>query len=97
MRLLVTGEFSFIGSNFIRHSIAKYDDILNVDNLSYGSNPSNLNDVKGLRKCRFVRGSTWNSDLIMRLTKSVDVIVNFAAESHVDRSISDPVSTGVHR
>jgi dTDP-glucose 4,6-dehydratase len=92
MRLLVTGGFGFIGSNFIRHSIAKYDDILNVDNLSYGSNLSNLDDVKGPRKCKFVKGSTWNSNLVMRLTKAVDVIVNFAAESHVDRSISDPES-----
>jgi dTDP-glucose 4,6-dehydratase len=90
MRLLVTGGSGFIGSNFIHQSIAKYGQVINLDNLSYGSNPSNLDDIKGSRKYRFVKGSTWNSKLVLDLTKNIDVVVNFAAESHVDRSISDP-------
>lgn len=90
MRLLVTGGLGFIGSNFIRQSIADYDQVLNLDNLSYGSNPSNLDGIKELRKYRFVKGSTWNSKLVLDLMKNIDVLVNFAAESHVDRSISDP-------
>ena len=92
MRVVVTGGLGFIGSNFIRHTISKFDDVLNVDNLSYGSNRRNLDDVKDVRKYKFVRGSTWNGGLVTRITRKADIIVNFAAESHVDRSISNPES-----
>ena len=92
LRLLVTGGCGFIGSNFIRYMLRKYDDvcIVNVDSLSYGSNLNNLNDVEGDGRYRFVKGSINDADLMNDIVKEVDVIVNFAAESHVDRSISDP-------
>ncbi|MCX8183093.1 MAG: dTDP-glucose 4,6-dehydratase [Crenarchaeota archaeon] len=92
MRLLVTGGYGFIGSNFIRHVLNRHTDveIVNVDSLSYGSNPSNLKNLEGDKRYRFVRGSICDTGLMGELVKNVDAIVNFAAESHVDRSIADP-------
>ncbi len=89
---MVTGGMGFIGSNFVRHIFSSYDDIsiTNIDRLSFGSNPDNLTDISQERGYRFVRGDIINSDLIKRATEDVEAIVNFAAESHVDRSISDP-------
>lgn len=92
MRLLVTGGYGFIGSNFIRHVLDTREDVevVNVDNLSYGSNLSNLKGLKGDRRYRFVMGSISDTNLMSELVKSVDAVFNFAAESHVDRSIADP-------
>ncbi|MGC8949482.1 MAG: dTDP-glucose 4,6-dehydratase, partial [Thermoprotei archaeon] len=96
MRLLVTGGLGFIGSNFIRFILDKYDDVnvVNLDNLSYGSNLNNLKDLISDNRYEFVKGDIKNKKLIKKLIKSkdVDVIVNFAAQSHVDRSISNPMS-----
>lgn len=91
MKLLVTGGYGFIGSNFIRYMLEKYPDaqIINVDNLSYGSNFKNLSGVN-TERYKFVKGDIADYTLIQRLVEDVDAIVNFAAETHVDRSIADP-------
>ncbi|MGB9717830.1 MAG: dTDP-glucose 4,6-dehydratase [Thermoproteota archaeon] len=92
MRLLVTGGCGFIGSNFIRHVLKTHGDveIVNVDNLSYGSSLSNLKDIEDDKRYRFVRGSVCDPALMSMLVNDADAAVNFAAESHVDRSIADP-------
>lgn len=91
MRLLVTGGYGFIGSNFIRYIIEKYKDVevVNVDKLSYGSNIENLSGISGERY-RFVKGDIADQSLMRKLLGGVDAVVNFAAETHVDRSIANP-------
>ncbi len=92
MILLVTGGLGFIGSNFIRHSLnnAEYEKIINIDNLSYGSNPANLKDLEHDEGYSFIRGDIVDKEIVNTCSKDVDVIVNFAAQSHVDRSIANP-------
>lgn len=87
MKLLVTGGAGFIGSNFIRYWLKNNSDdqIINLDSLTYAGNLENL---KGLEdNYRFVKGDICDVDLVNELVKEVDLIVNFAAETHVDRSI----------
>ena len=92
MKLLVTGGAGFIGSCFIRHVLAKHKDyeIINLDKLTYAGNIENLDDIKNDPRYQFVKGDIADKNLAMELTSSVDVVVNFAAESHVDRSIEGP-------
>jgi len=101
MKLLVTGGAGFIGSNFIRHILKKYPDyqIINLDVLTYAGNLDNLLDVEasygqgqtsGNKRYLFVRGDIRDSGLLDQLMPKVDAVVHFAAESHVDRSISNP-------
>lgn len=92
MRVMVTGGLGFIGSNFVRDMLSNHRDawVINVDNMSYGSNPANLKDVEGDKRYRFVKGDIANKRLMGKLVREVDFIVNFAAETHVDRSIADP-------
>ena len=92
MRVLVTGGLGFIGSNFIKYPLQKYTDvkITNIDALKYGSNPDNLRDIGEYDRYIFVKGDVSDYRLVSDLVKDVDVVVNFAAESHVDRSISGP-------
>ena len=92
MKLLVTGGMGFIGSNFIRYILEKHDDweVINLDKLGYGSNPANLKDVENDPRYTFVKGDISDIELMRDIVKKVDAIVNFAAESHVDRSISSP-------
>ncbi|MCK4734079.1 MAG: GDP-mannose 4,6-dehydratase [Methanophagales archaeon] len=85
MRILVTGGLGFIGSNFVRY-MADNAEIIVVDALKYGSNENNLKDLD----CTFVKGDICDYALMAELVKAVDAIVNFAAETHVDRSISNP-------
>ncbi len=94
MKVLVTGGLGFIGSNFIRYTLNKYSDVevINVDALKYGSNPNNLRDVESDERYSFVKGDISDYELMSKLVKDVDIVVNFAAESHVDRSISNPYS-----
>jgi len=82
----------FIGSNFIRllHNEGARFTVINLDAMSYGSNPNNLTHLSDSREYRFVKGSTTDSGLVSELLEGVDVIVNFAAETHVDRSIANP-------
>ena len=92
MKLLVTGGAGFIGSNFIRYILDNNKDtsVQNLDDLKYGSNPENLSDLEKDNRCSFFKGDISNLSLVSKLIQDVDVIVNFAAETHVDRSISAP-------
>ncbi len=92
MKLLVCGGAGFIGSAFIRNYLKKnpQDKIVNLDSLTIGSNEANLDSVKDNPNYSFIHDNICNSGTIEKETKDVDVIVNFAAESHVDRSISNP-------
>jgi len=94
MKLLVTGGLGFIGSNFITYMLTKRDNIqiINLDKLSIGSNPANLRDVGKDERYQFIRGSVTDKKLVENLVSKADAIVNFAAETHVDRSIADPWS-----
>ena len=91
MNILVTGGLGFIGSNFILRILEKYPKyrITNVDACLEGSNPKNLLGIKN-QNYKFVRGNITNKSLMVKLVSESDVVFNFAAESHVDRSISDP-------
>jgi dTDP-glucose 4,6-dehydratase len=91
MKLLVTGGAGFIGSNFIRYILKKYPDyeIVNLDLLTYAGNLENLKDIENNKNYKFVKGDIADKDLVDKLVKDCDAIVNFAAESHVDRSILD--------
>lgn len=91
MRILVTGGCGFIGSNFIRHMLAHHDDyeIINLDALTYAGNPYNLTDISDNSRYFFIEGRIENFELVSEVIKTVDWVVNFAAESHVDRSIKD--------
>lgn len=92
-KYLVTGGYGFIGSNFIRYILRKYPQvsITNLDLVTYAGNPANLADFKGAKRYKFVRGDIADKNLVDRLMKrGFDVVVNFAAESHVDRSIYSP-------
>lgn len=91
MKLLVTGGAGFIGANFIRYWLAKYpeDSIVNLDALTYAGNLENLKDVEANKNYKFVKGDICDKDLVNDLIKDIDIVVHFAAESHVDRSVMD--------
>jgi dTDP-glucose 4,6-dehydratase len=88
----VTGGCGFIGANFIRCLLASRPDcrITNLDAITYSGNPDNLADIAGDRRYRFVRGDIRNRQLAVTILRACDGVVHLAAESHVDRSISDP-------
>ena len=92
MRLLVTGGCGFIGSNFIQFLLDKYKDvrIINLDKLTYCGNPENLTSVAKDSRYSFVCGDICDEKLAEELAEKVDIVVNFAAETHVDRSIKYP-------
>ncbi|MDD5071212.1 MAG: dTDP-glucose 4,6-dehydratase [Patescibacteria group bacterium] len=89
MKLLITGGAGFIGSNFIHYWFKKYpeDKIVNLDLLTYAGNLENLKDVENNPNYEFIKGNICDVKLVNELVKDIDVIVHFAAESHVDRSI----------
>ncbi len=91
MRILITGGSGFIGSNFILYWMDRYpqDEIINLDKLTYAGNLDNLSSVQDKSNYHFVKGDICDSDLVDDVVKGVDVVVHFAAESHVDRSIID--------
>lgn len=93
-KLLVTGGAGFIGSCFVLQRIAAGDKVLNLDKLTYSGNLQNLEPVADQPNYRFVKGDIGDKQLIARLIREFepDAVVNFAAESHVDRSIVDPDS-----
>lgn len=91
MKILVTGGAGFIGSNFVRYMLSEYDDleIVNLDLLTYAGNLENLTGIEGEQRYTFVRGSIADPDCVKGVfgDHDFDAVVNFAAESHVDRSI----------
>jgi dTDP-glucose 4,6-dehydratase len=92
LRLLITGGCGFIGSNFIRYLFSSYKDIkvTNVDKLTYCGNQNNLSDISANPAYEFIKGDICDAALADDLVKGVDYVVNFAAETHVDRSIKYP-------
>lgn len=92
MKYLITGGAGFIGSNFIRLLLSRFKDveIINLDKLSYAGNLENLKDIENDKRYRFVKGDICDAKLVDELVDGCDIIVNFAAESHVDRSIGSP-------
>jgi dTDP-glucose 4,6-dehydratase len=93
MKLLVTGGLGFIGSNFIRHVLAegKYAKVVNLDLQTYAGNPANLADVASDKRYRYVKGDIADRALVDKVMTEFDFdfVANFAAETHVDRSILD--------
>ena len=89
--LLVTGGCGFIGSNFIRHLLARDPDVrvVNLDALTYAGNLANLADLAGEPRYRFVKGDVADPAAVRAAMRGADAVVHFAAESHVDRSILD--------
>jgi len=89
MKLLVTGGCGFIGSNFILYILKKYPnyEIVNIDKLTYAGNKENLRSIENNQNYKFVLGDICNKALVNALVSENDVVVHFAAESHVDRSI----------
>src|SRR3990167_10886764 len=101
MKLLITGGAGFIGSNFIHYWLEHHpdDDVINFDKLTYAGNLENLKDVESNPRYTFVKGDICDRDVVFDVMRDVDVVVHFAAESHVDRSIMDPgefIRTNVH-
>jgi len=93
MKVLVTGGAGFIGSNFVLYMLNKYPnyEIVNLDALTYAGNLENLSSIQGNSKHTFVKGDIADRTLVDGLfSKGIDMVVNFAAESHVDRSITEP-------
>jgi dTDP-glucose 4,6-dehydratase len=91
-RVLVTGCCGFIGSNFVRHLLRNDPgvEIVNLDRLTYAGNPANLADIAGNARYRFIQGDIADGACVRAVVGAgVDAIFNFAAESHVDRSIQD--------
>ena len=89
---LVTGGAGFIGSNFIHYIFNKYEDIniINLDKLTYAGNLDNLKNIENDARYKFIKGDICDEQLVDSLVKDSDVVINFAAESHVDRSIGKP-------
>ena len=99
MHILVTGGSGFIGTNFIRYYLEKHpqDQITNLDKLTYAANPKGLKEYENNPRYHFIKGDICDQALVQKIfkdskekNKKIDVIVHFAAESHVDRSLADP-------
>jgi len=88
VKILVTGGAGFIGSNFVRHILVNHpdDSVVNLDKLTYAGNLENLRDIEKDPRYRFVRGDICDGAIVREAMESVDAVVHFAAETHVDRS-----------
>lgn len=91
-KILVTGGCGFIGSNFVRHMLKAYENvhIVNLDKLTYAGNKENLKDIWKDKRHKFIKGDICDTKQVSKAMKGCSAIVNFAAESHVDRSIKTP-------
>jgi len=92
MKILVCGGAGFIGSAFIKNYLKNNPthEIKNLDNLTIGSNLNNLKEIENNSNYEFIKNNITNQEILENIAKDVDIIVNFAAESHVDRSIANP-------
>jgi len=92
MKLLVTGGAGFIGSNFVQYILEQHPDytIIDLDALTYAGDLKNLKEIENNPNHRFVHGRIEDGKLVDKLMKGIDIVINFAAESHVDRSIVEP-------
>lgn len=92
MKLLVTGGAGFIGSNFIHYWFKNHpqDEIVNLDKITYSGNLENLKSVEKNNNYTFIKGDICDAQVVEKAIKGIDIVVHFAAESHVDRSIMDP-------
>ena len=93
-KMLITGGAGFIGSNFIHDILSKYNDyqVINLDKLTYAANLDNLKDIEDNKNYRFIHGDIADQEFIFKLfeNEKFDIVINFAAESHVDNSILNP-------
>ena len=93
-KVLITGGAGFIGSNFIHYILSKYNDyqVINLDKLTYAANLENLKDIEDNKNYRFIHGDIADQEFIFKLLENekFDIVINFAAESHVDNSILNP-------
>lgn len=89
MNILVTGGAGFIGSHFIRYTLKRHHNyrIVNLDKLTYAANLNNLSEVKNNPRYKFIKGDICNRALVKRIVKNCQIVVNFAASTHVDRSL----------
>ncbi len=87
---LVTGGCGFIGSNFVRYMLENYQhcSVTNLDKLTYAGNPDNLRDLEKDTRYSFIKGDICDPEIVNKAMENIDIAVHFAAESHVDRSIS---------
>ena len=92
MRILITGAAGFIGSSYVRHVLQHHpaDSVVALDLLTYAGNLANLEEIARDPRFRFVRGDIADGTMVNELANEVDAIVNFAAETHVDRSLLEP-------
>jgi dTDP-glucose 4,6-dehydratase len=90
--ILVTGGAGFIGSNFIHYLLKKYPNykVINLDKLTYAGNLDNLKDIENNSRYKFVKGDICDGEIVDKIAQEVDLIINFAAETHVDRSLYEP-------
>ena len=94
MKILVTGGAGFIGSNFVRHVMAKDPslEVVVLDKMTYAGNLENLTEVSSQSRFSFVKGDICDEKVVRSTMEGCDIVLNFAAETHVDRSIGDPGS-----
>jgi dTDP-D-glucose 4,6-dehydratase len=94
MKLLVTGGCGFIGSNFIRYWLTQHPDdtVVNLDVLTYAGNPANLAEFASDQRYQLIKGSITDRQAVSQAMQGVDTVVHFAAESHVDNSITNPLA-----
>ena len=92
MKLLITGGLGLIGSNFIRQTLSNHPnyEIINIDKIGIGANPKSLKDLENRKGYHFIKGDISNFKLVYEVIEEVEAVINFAAETHVDRSIADP-------
>ncbi|MDD5645452.1 MAG: GDP-mannose 4,6-dehydratase, partial [bacterium] len=92
MKYFITGGAGFIGSNFIRYLAMREPEaeIINYDKLTYAGNPDNLSDLENNGRYVFVKGDIADAETVDKHIRGCDILINFAAETHVDRSIGDP-------